>query len=179
MAICKMSATAREWSRLISRLKSHILRPALTRLVQAVALMVLAVAPIARAQMPSAPPTSSATGPAERVYRNGVIFTSNAQNEMAEAVAIRDGRIVYVGSNRGVAPFVGVATVTVDLKNRFLMPGLIDGHMHPLEAGMQLLKCSLNYESLTTVEMQQRIQACLDHAPPADANAWLEVVSWF
>jgi predicted amidohydrolase YtcJ len=179
MAICKMSATAREWSRLISRLKSHILRPTLTLLVRAVALVLLALAPIARAQMSSAPPVSSTSGHADRVYRNGVIFTSDARNGMAEAVAIRDGRIVYVGSNKGVAPFVGAATVTVDMKGRFLMPGLIDGHMHPLEAGLQLLKCSLNYESLTTVEMQQRIQACLNHAPPADANAWLEVVSWF
>src|ERR1700688_4009516 len=178
MAICKMSAAAREWSRLISRLKSHILRPALRLLVQAVALMVLALAPVARAQMSSAP-ASSTSGPADRVYRNGVIFTSNAQNELAEAVGIRDGRIFYVGSNKGVAPFVGAATVTVDLKGRFLMPGLIDGHMHPLEAGLQLLECSLNYKSLTTVEMQQRIQACLDHAPAADANAWLEVASWF
>ena len=56
------------------------------------------------------------------------------------------------------------------------MPGLVDGHMHPLEAGIQLLKCSLNYEALTIPEMQQRIQACLDRSSSADPNAWLEVV---
>ena len=59
------------------------------------------------------------------------------------------------------------------------MPGLIDGHMHPLEAGRQLLQCSLNYESLTVAELQQRVQACLDHSASTDPNAWLEVVSWF
>ena len=59
------------------------------------------------------------------------------------------------------------------------MPGLIDGHMHPLEAGLQLLKCSLNYESLTVAELQQRIQTCLDQAASKDPNAWLEVVNWF
>ncbi len=123
--------------------------------------------------------TSSAPGPADRVYRNGVIFTSDARNTTAEALAIRDGRIVYVGSDQGVASFVGPSTTSVDLKGRFLMPGLVDGHMHPLEAGLQLLKCSLNYESLTVPEMQQRIQACLDRAPASDANAWLEVVNWF
>ena len=123
--------------------------------------------------------TSSAPDPADRVYRNGVIFTADATNTTAEALAIRDGRIVYVGTNQGVAPLVGPSTVSVDLKGRFLMPGLVDGHMHPLEAGLQLLKCSLNYESLTVAEMQQRIQACLDRAPASDANAWLEVVSWF
>ncbi len=123
--------------------------------------------------------TSSTPGPADRVYRNGIIFTADATNRTAEALAIRDGRIVYVGANQGVAPFVGPSTKSVDLEGRFLMPGLVDGHMHPLEAGLQLLKCSLNYESLTVPEMQQRIQTCLDHAPASDANAWLEVVSWF
>jgi predicted amidohydrolase YtcJ len=123
----------------------------------------------------AAPPSSAA----DRVYRNGVIFTANAKNETAEALAIRDGKIVYVGSNQGVAPFTGQATVSVDLQGKFLMPGLIDGHMHPLEAGRQLLQCSLNYESLTVAELQQRVQGCLDHSASNDPNAWLEVVSWF
>ncbi len=118
-------------------------------------------------------------GPADRVYRNGVIFTADGRNETAESLAIRGGRIVYVGSNRGVAPFIGATTAVVDLKGQFLMPGLVDGHMHPLEAGTKLGKCSLNYESLTIAEMQQRIQACLDHAAPKDPDFWLEVVSWF
>jgi predicted amidohydrolase YtcJ len=118
-------------------------------------------------------------GPADRVYRNGVIFTADAQHRTAEALAIRDGRILYIGNNQGLAPFVGSATVTIDLKRRFLMPSLVDGHMHPLEAGLQLLKCSLNYESLTVAEMQQRIQTCLDQATSKDPDAWLEVVSWF
>ncbi len=116
---------------------------------------------------------------ADRAYRNGVIFTSDGQNSTAEALAIRDGRIVYVGPNDGVKPFTGPATKVIDLKGKFLMPGLIDGHMHPLEAGLKLAKCSLNYDSLTIPEMQQRIQACLDREPNASPNSVLEVVSWF
>jgi hypothetical protein len=122
---------------------------------------------------------SFGASPADRVYRNGVIFTADAGNGIAEALAIRDGRIVYIGSNQGLVPFVGPATVAVDLRGRFLMPGLVDGHMHPLEAGAQLLKCSLSYESLTIPELQQRIQSCLDHDTSKDPDAWLEVVSWF
>src|ERR1700679_188687 len=74
--------------------------------------------------------------PADRVYRNGVVFTADAQHRTAEALAVHDGRIVYIGDNRGLTLFVGGGTVTVDLKGRFLMPGLVDGHMHPLEAGL-------------------------------------------
>jgi predicted amidohydrolase YtcJ len=122
-----------------------------------------------------APPSPAA----DRVYRNGIIFTADDKNEIVEALAIRDGKIVYIGSNQGVAPFIGTATVSVDLQGKFLMPGLIDGHMHPLEAGRQLLQCSLNYESLTVADLQQRVQACLDHSTSTDPNAWLEVVSWF
>src|ERR1019366_6473737 len=172
----KVCARPLEWSR-------RVPRPRWALLVQAVALVLFALAPQAQAQGVTAPPAaaapSSSPSPADRVYRNGVILTVDARNGTAEALAIRDGRIVYVGSNQGVAPFVGAATASVDLKGRFLMPGIVDGHMHPLEAGVQLLKCSLNYESLTIAEMQQRIQTCLDHSAPEDANAWLEVVSWF
>lgn len=118
-------------------------------------------------------------GPADRVYRNGVIFIANAGNSHAEALAIRDGRIVYVGSNQALARYIGPATITVDLKGRFLMPGLIDGHMHPLEAGAALLKCNLNYESLTLAEFERRVQACLDQTRSKEPDGWLEVVNWF
>ena len=141
------------------------------RTARAPFLLLLAVA-MASAQAP-------ANGPADRVYRNGVIFTADARHPAAEALAIRGGRIVYIGDNRGLTPFIGGATVTVDLKGRFLMPGLVDGHMHPLEAGLQLLKCNLNYESLTVGELQQRVQTCLNQATSKDPNAWLEVVNWF
>jgi Amidohydrolase family len=51
--------------------------------------------------------------------------------------------------------------------------------MHPLEARLELLKCNLNYESLTVPELQQRVQKCLEQATSRDPNAWLEVVNWF
>ena len=93
----------------------------------------------------------SAGGPsADRVYRNGIVFTADARHPSAEALAIRAGRIVYVGSNSGVTPFVGPKTVSVDLAGRFVMPGIVDGHMHPLEAGTALLKCGLDYMPLTS-----------------------------
>jgi predicted amidohydrolase YtcJ len=120
-----------------------------------------------------------ASARADRVYLNGIIFTADAGNSSATALAIRDGRILYVGSDAALARYIGPATVKVDLKGRFLMPGLIDGHMHPLEAGTTLLKCSLNYAALTVTEMQQRVEACLDHTKAAEPDSWLEVVSWF
>jgi hypothetical protein len=121
----------------------------------------------------------AAETPADRVYRNATVFTADSQNPTAEAVAIRDGRIVYVGSNAGVAPFIGPSTRVTDLHGGFLMPGLIDGHLHPLSAGIKLQGCSLNYESLTVAEMQQRVQACLDKTENQEPDGWLEVDNWF
>ena len=74
-------------------------------------------------------PAAEPAGPADRVYLNGVIFTADANNSRASALAIRDGRILYVGSDITLARYVGPATVKVDLQGRFLMPGLVDGHM--------------------------------------------------
>ena len=124
-------------------------------------------------------PGFAANDSADRVYLNGKVFTADAKASMARAVAIRDGRIVYVGGNEGVRAFVGPSTKVTDLKGGFLMPGLVDGHLHPLEAGLKLQKCSLNYESLTVAEMQQRVQACLDQTRNREPDEWLEVVSWF
>lgn len=118
-------------------------------------------------------------GPADRVYTNGTIFTATAPVSRAAALAVRDGRIVYVGTDKGVSNYIGAATVTTDLKGRFLMPGIVDGHMHPFDAGAQLLKCNLNYESLTVAEFQQRVQACLDKTASNEPDTWLEVVNWF
>src|SRR5262245_37290265 len=73
-----------------------------------------------------------ASGPADRVYLNGVVFTADARNSTASALAIRDGRILYVGSDDALARYIGPATVKVDLQKRLLMPGLVDGHMHPV-----------------------------------------------
>jgi predicted amidohydrolase YtcJ len=60
-----------------------------------------------------------------------------------------------------------------------LMPGLIDGHMHPQSGGSRLLNCSLNYEPLTVAQFQSRIQACLDNDKKSGPERWMIVVNWF
>ena len=121
----------------------------------------------------------AATDPADTVYRNGYVYTVDAKDTIQSAVAIRAGKIVYVGGEDGVSGFIGADTKVVDLRKRMLMPGLVDGHMHPLMGGAQLLKCNLNYLALTVAEFQAKIQACLDSTRAKEPDAWLEVVNWF
>lgn len=120
-----------------------------------------------------------ASRPADVVYRNGIIYTVDAQDSVQQALAIRAGRIVYVGTDSGVVSFIDGKTRVVDLKARFAMPGLVDGHMHPLEGGASLRKCNLNYEQLTVDQLQAKIQTCLDSTRAQEPDGWLQVVSWF
>jgi predicted amidohydrolase YtcJ len=136
------------------------------------------VAMSARAATPAAP-TPGATPAADLAYRHGLVYTVDANDSVQSALAIRAGRIVYVGTDAGLAAFVGPKTTVVDLQGRMLMPGLVDGHSHPLQGGSTLLKCNLNYEQLNIAQMQKRIQACLDQTRDQEPDRWLEVVNWF
>ena len=70
------------------------------------------------------------------VLFHGKIITVDAKFSIAEAVAIRDGRIVKVGSNRDVLALKTASTRVVDLGGKPLLPGLIDSHVHPSDASM-------------------------------------------
>src|SRR5579859_7718971 len=95
---------------------------------------------------------------ADTLYRNGVVYTVDDSAAVAQAIAVTHGRITYVGGNDGAAAVTGRATRVVDLHGRMLMPGLIDGHLHPVDAGLDLLKCDLDYQPVTLAEFQKRIQ---------------------
>ena len=69
--------------------------------------------------------------PASHVFVGANIFTSDEAAPRASVMAIKDDRIVYVGDSEGVEPFVADSTVTVDLKGKLILPGLVDAHTHP------------------------------------------------
>lgn len=75
---------------------------------------------------------SAAAGspPAETLYRGGTVLTLDGKDRVAEAVAVRGGRVVAVGSDAELASLSGPATRVVELQGRALLPGFIDGHSH-------------------------------------------------
>jgi len=68
---------------------------------------------------------------ADLILENGRFYTMNAAKPWAEALAIRGGRILAVGTKEQVLPFAGSHTLRHDLKGAFCMPGLHDMHTHP------------------------------------------------
>ena len=77
-------------------------------------------------------PTAAAAKnkPADTVFKNGYVYTVNPGERAAHAVAVKDGRIVFVGSDRGARAFTGAHTKVVNLRGKMMLPGFIDSHMH-------------------------------------------------
>ncbi len=74
---------------------------------------------------------------ADLILHNGKIVTVDAKFSIQQAVAIKNGRIAAVGSDREVLKAErGPRTRVVDLRGRTVLPGLIDSHLHPLEGGL-------------------------------------------
>ena len=80
--------------------------------------------------LPTAAPAHGKTRRADTVFKNGYIYTVNPRQAVARAVAVRNGKIVYVGSNRGARAYVGPSTKVVNLRGKMMMPGFIDSHTH-------------------------------------------------
>ncbi len=85
------------------------------------------------------------SGAADLVLRNAAVYTVNTEQVWAEAVAIRDGVIVDVGTDSDVSEHIDADTRVVDLGGRMLLPGFIDAHSHPLEGatGFTFFTCGL------------------------------------
>jgi len=73
------------------------------------------------------------------VFYGGQVFTAEYAHPYAEALAIRGERIIAVGERGSVERIAGPSARRVDLHGKFLMPGLIDSHAHPMAGGMTLI----------------------------------------
>ena len=74
-----------------------------------------------------------ATAVADIVYTSGKVFTVNNAAPWAEAVAIKDGKFLAVGSNDDIAAVTGDTTDVFDLRGNLVTPGLVDPHTHAFE----------------------------------------------
>ena len=80
---------------------------------------------------------------ADLVLTNGVVYTVDARRSRHEALAVKDGRIVALGSASEAAEWCGPRTRTVDLGGRLVLPGFIDAHLHPTYSTFELFEVKL------------------------------------
>ncbi|CAB87839.1 putative protein [Arabidopsis thaliana] len=82
-------------------------------------------------------PTPPAGIVADLLVTNGTIFTSDSSLPFADSMAIRNGRILKVGSFATLKGFIGDGTMEVNLEGKIVVPGLIDSHVHLISGGLQ------------------------------------------
>jgi predicted amidohydrolase YtcJ len=116
---------------------------------------------------------TSREGPPDTIFVNGDIYTQ-ATPPRVQAMAVRDGRILAVGTNEDVRKLKGARTQLVDLGGHFVMPGFNDAHVHLEHAGLELLSVDLR-GTQSLQEMQQRIAASAKTAVPGE---WLVGGGW-
>jgi len=80
---------------------------------------------------------------ADTVYEGGPILTMEEALPRAEALAVKDGRILALGTRADVLAHVGDATELIDLAGRALLPGFVDSHGHVVGGGLQALSANL------------------------------------
>ena len=107
---------------------------------------------------------------ANLILINGKIITSDPNNTLAKAVALRDCKILKVGATSRVNKLAGPDTKIIDLKGKTVLPGLIDSHMHPGGSwGAYLIRgvaCGPNYTKIG--EMLEAIQKKAHETPKAN-----------
>src|SRR5215468_9800915 len=72
---------------------------------------------------------------AELILHNGSIWTVNEREPRAQAIAIARGRVLAIGSDAEVLTLAVPATKKIDLGKKTVLPGFIDAHSHPAQAG--------------------------------------------
>src|SRR5438105_476015 len=112
---------------------------------------------------------------ADLILHNGKVVTVDDKFSVAQAVAVQNGRIAKVGSDRDVLAMRGPETRVIDLKGRTVLPGLIDAHVHALEAGLSEYRAPLPpLDSYAAVQQYIRAQAA--HIPKGQ---WIVVPRTF
>lgn len=80
---------------------------------------------------------------ADLVLINGKIYSMNDNDDVYEALAVKDGRIVFTGSSKDAKDFIDSETLVVDLNGKTVLPGFIDTHIHFIGVGFSLMMLDL------------------------------------
>lgn len=111
---------------------------------------------------------------ADLVFVNANVYTGDAKRPKAEAIAVKDGRIAFVGSTAEATRFAGPAAKVVDLAGATVVPGFTDSHCHLSGIGMR--EMVLNLEGTTSLDdFLARVKARVDATPPGQ---WVVGMNW-
>ena len=107
---------------------------------------------------------------ADLIITGAKIFTSDKQRPWAEALAVKDGKFIYVGDANGIVSYT--STNSIDLKGKLVIPGMVDGHSHP---GYVNVENFGEVEGDTQEELLAAVKAYADEHPD---DEWLRLCCW-
>jgi len=104
---------------------------------------------------------------ADMVLTNGKVFTGLDEKPRFQAVAVKDGKILAVGTNEEIAEYVGTSTQVLDVEGKLVIPGFIDAHCHFSSGGHSLTKLDLR-EAQTIEYIQNKIAERIEELPAGE-----------
>jgi predicted amidohydrolase YtcJ len=112
-------------------------------------------------------------GKADVIVMNGRISTQDERGSFASAAAIKDGRFVAVGTDKGVMAHRGERTEVIDIGGRTVIPGLIDSHMHPIRGGLNY-NMELRWDGVPS--LADALRMLREQAERTPAPQWVRVI---
>jgi predicted amidohydrolase YtcJ len=119
--------------------------------------------------------SASAQQPADLILIHGKILTVDPKDSIAQAVAIRQGKIIAVGSDQQIQALAGPKTNVIDLEGRTATPGLIDTHAHIATGGVEELYSVSLSDAATVSEAVNRVRLAATKLKPGE---WLTGAGW-
>lgn len=115
---------------------------------------------------------------ADLIITNGKVLTVNKNFDIAEAVAVKDGRIVAVGGNPGVKALAGPGTRVIDLAGATLLPGINDTHLHAPFFGATRPPLALDLTFPAVQSIGDIVEAVRRKAAEAKPGEWIRGFGW-
>lgn len=112
---------------------------------------------------------------ADLVLLNGRVLTVDAADHVVQALAVRDGRILAVGTDRAIERLAGPHTRRIDLQGRAATPGLIDAHAHVLDAGLTEL---FEIDSSGAERIGDLVERVAQRAASSQPGEWILGAGW-
>lgn len=116
----------------------------------------------------------SSESPADLIFTNGIVYTVNESQPKTEAVAVKDGMIIAVGSAEEIKKHQTENTKVIDLQGKTMTPGIIESHAHLMGIGYNKLELDLMYVK-TYDELVEKVAEAVAKAKPGD---WITGRGW-
>lgn len=128
--------------------------------------------------IPAWPAGTTSCLDADLLLRHGHIVTMNAAKPIANAMAIRDGKILAVGTDEDLASCASARTHVVDLEGQTVLPGLIDIHTHSMEWAEGILRNQIDLTYPNVHSVTDIVRMVRDRAAKAPKQEWIVGNGW-